>query len=308
MSKFCGDCGTQLANGSCSSCANKSVSELGLESLEKALTDLESVAKGVRPSEAPAPKVDVRDLEQVTEQARKQVREYGDHGEGDSEEEPETEKDVESRVKGKGSTKKVFGKGGFMPPPPQGQDEEDPEEEERRREEEEAEERPMPFKSAKGKAKKSMADDLMENDNVRKAVDVSPFLEGLTTKIIDSYDSLQDDVNKSLAGWSYQQKYNVGLAKALGELGSLVKGLTDVVNALSKTPVGTRKGDVSVVEKSFAGNGEAAPDGQTLNKGAIAQKILALKESGDTSITDMDVLRAESTGLVTPEIQKKLGL
>lgn len=295
---FCGECGTKLVSGACAGCTAKSTSGLSAESLEKSLAALEDLSKGVRPAEAASKEEDNKEAKELVSAAVKQAKKYGAKGEGESEEEPKTKRGVESAIKG------------FMPPEEE-EEEEDPRK--RREEEEEAEEAGMgggepEFKSAKKKAKKSFADELVEQEPVRKAVDVSEFLESLVYQLGDYTDSLRDDVNKSLKFGAYQQKYNVGLAKALGEIGTLLKGLTEQVAVIGKTPASVRKSDQSavVIEKSFAGNNANANN--NLSKSEIAQKLMALMESGDKSVEGIDIIRAESTGLLKPEHRTKLGL
>jgi hypothetical protein len=296
---FCQNCGTKLVDGGCASCTSKSTNGLSMESLEKSLATLEELSKGVRPAEGKISDSDKRTAKKVAEEVKEQVKGYGDHGEGDSEEEPKTTKNVESAAK----------KGGFVPP-----DAEEEEEDPRRREEEEEEEEQqqaapqMPFKSAGKKAKKSFADELIENEPVRKAVDVSDFLEGVVYQLGEMTDGLRGDVHKSLKFAGYQQNFNVGLAKAMVELGSIVKSLTEQVERMGKTPAGIRKSEqtAAALEKSFD-SGNAATNG-TLTKSQMASKLTALWEAGDTSVSPADILRADSEGYVKPELREKIGL
>lgn len=297
---FCGECGNKLAGGACATCTSKSTSGLSAESLEKSLAALEDLSKGVRPAEAPDKEEDNKPAKELISAAVKQAKKYGAKGEGESEEEPKTKRGVESAIKG------------FMPPEEEGEEEE--EDPRKRREEEEEAEAGMgggepEFKSAKSKkAKKSFADELVEQEPVRKAVDVSEFLESLVYQLGDYTDNLRDDVNKSLKFGAYQQKFNVGLAKALGEVGSLIKGLSEQVAIIGKTPANVRKSDQNLasIEKSFAGNN--TNENNNLSKSEIAQKLAALMESGDKSVESFDVIRAETTGLLKPEHRTKLGL
>lgn len=299
MSNFCGECGTKLVEGACGSCTAKSTSGISAESLEKSLAALEDLSKGVRPAEAPDKKEDEKGAKELVSAGVKQAKKYGAKGEGESEEEPKTKRGIESAIKG------------FVPPPDDEDDDEDDDPRKRREEEEEAEEAGMggepEYKSAK-KAKKSFADELVEQEPVRKAVDVSEFLESLVYQLGDYTDSLRDDVNKSLKFGAYQQKFNVGLAKALAELGTLVKGLTEQVAVIGKQPAAIRKSDQSAatIEKSFVGDN--ANKNNNLSKSEVAQKLMALMEAGDKSVTDIDVVRAETTGLLKPEHRTKLGL
>lgn len=306
---YCQHCGTKLADGVAHECAaTKSAKGLDFETLEKSIEALESVAKGVRPKEAPKEKEDKRTARQLVDDVEDEVVKYGDRGEGESEEEPESERGIERE------TKK-----GFPPPPMPGEESEDEEEAEeeqareraREAEAEEARANAMPFKSAKKSAKKaakSFADTAAESDNVRKAIDVSDFLSDLVYTIAEHTDSLTESVEKSLDGFVYQQRFNQAMASAMKQMGELIKGLSEQVQGIGKQPAATRKSDVSatVVEKSFANANPASND--TLSKSQIAAKLMTLMESGDKSVTDQDVIRAETTGLIRPELREKVGL
>jgi len=299
MSKYCGDCAAELVDGACGSCAAKSASSINIESLEKSLATLESISKGVRPADAKQGEKEDDDPEQHQSSVVKQVKKYGAHGEGETEEEPKTKRGIESAVKG------AFP--GPPMPPQYGDGGEDPEEEERRRREEEMEGRGEPeMKSAKSKkAKKSFADELMEEEVVAKAVDVSDFLEELVYKIAEAQDEVTSEVSKSVRFASYQQSFNVGLAKAMSELGSLIKSLAEKVEVIGKQPAAIRKSDLTIVEKSL-GAGETK--NTTVSKSQAAERLFELKKSGDASIEDKDILRAEVDGFIKPEHKKKLGI
>jgi hypothetical protein len=118
-------------------------------------------------------------------------------------------------------------------------------------------------------------------------------------------DSLRSDVSKSINFAGYQQQFNVGKAKAMQEMGSLLKSLSATVESLGKTPAAVRKSEQSVaaIEKSFAG-GSATND--TLTKSQIAAKLTELWEAGDKTITEADIIRAESTGYVPDALKAKV--
>jgi hypothetical protein len=298
---FCGDCGNKLTNGACATCTAKSASGINIESLEKSLETLESISKGVRPAEAKQGEKEEQDPEQKQAAQVKQTKKYGAKGEGDSEEEPKTKRGIESAAKGgfPGPGPEMDGDGDFDG------DEEDPRE--RRRREMEMEGEPE-FKSAKGKkAKKSLADDLLESEEIAKAVDVSDFLEELVYKTAEAQDSLSAEVSKSIRFNSYQREFNVGLAKAMSEFGTLIKSLVDKVEEIGKQPAGIRKSDLTVVEKGAA-EPNADNKSNTLSKSQVAEKLLALQQAGDKSIEANDILRVEIDGFLKPEHKTKLGI
>lgn len=303
--KFCGNCGSKLVDGVCTGCAAKSTSAgLDLDALEKSVATLEAISKGVRPAEAKAVKDEKKTARQIVEDVNKQVVSYGDRGESESEEEPPSEHDEEEKAK------KAFPPERFERPTPEEEEEEErgPEDEEEEEEEERERPRPLPFKSARGKAaKKSFAENAYENSEpIQKAMDVSDFLTAFVDQFSESLDGLRYDVLKSeTEERQYQREYNLALAKAVKELGTLVKSLAESTQALSKQPIAQRKSDVTVVNKSFAGNVGA---GTTLTKSQLANKIADLMISGDKSVTPNDVVMAESLGTVRPELRSKLGL
>jgi hypothetical protein len=289
---FCGNCGSKMTDGSCGACTEKSTNGLSMETLEKSLEALESLSKGVRPAEAKKGEGDERTAKKVVEDAKDQAHKYGDKGEGDSEEQPKSKKGVESAAKG-----------GFVPP-----DEEQFEGDEDGEEEGQKCPPQMPMKSAGKKAKKSFSDEALEQEPIKKAVDVSEFLEGLVYQLGEFNDELRSDVNKSIEFAGYQQKFNVGLAKALGEVGTFMKSLAEKVETVGKTPAAVRKSDqtAATIEKSFAGGN--ATTNNNLTKGQIANKLLELMDAGDKSITESDVVRAEASGAVRAELRAKLGI
>lgn len=294
---FCSVCGTKLVDGACQSCANKSTAGLSVETLEKSLEALESLSKGVRPAEAKAGEKDEKSAKEHVEAAKEQAHKYGAKGEGDSEEEPKTKRGVESAAKG-----------GFVPPDEDGDYDGDGDDD--REEEEEGRPCPpnMPMKSAKKSAKKSFTDDMLEQEPIKKAVDVSDFLESVVIQLGEYTDSLRSDIAKSQAFAGYQQQFNIGLAQAMSELGKGLTVLAEKVEAMGKTPAAVRKSDQSAaaIEKSFAGGD--SKQNNTLTKSQMANKLFELMEAGDKSITPADVVAADSTGSVRPELRTKLGI
>jgi hypothetical protein len=296
--KFCGECGTQTNGAACSACTSKSAAGLSFESLDKSLAVLENVSKGVRPAPAKENDTDKRTAKEVAEDAKELQKKYGQHGEGETEEQPKTKKGVEE-----------VAKKGF--PLPEQEEEEEQEFAPRRRsrpeeEEEEEEAREPEFKSAskKKKTKKSFADTLAENSEaVSKAIDISDYLRDFVYAVSESTDGLSARVEKSLARQAGQGEFNVALAKAMQQVGILLKGLTEKVESFGTTPAGQRKSDVSVVEKSFGGK-----EGTELKKSDIAAKLTTLMESGNKSVTVADVLSADASGFVRPELRELVGL
>jgi hypothetical protein len=314
MSKFCGDCGNKLADGKCKGCTAKSVNGLSTESLEKSLQLLEDMAKGVRPGLAKEGKKDKRTPEQANDDAVDQLARHAKETEteGESTEEPETTKDVENAKFVKGFP------GGANPA--EYEDDEDDQDFDRDEDGEDEDNPRFPVKSAakktkKSAAKKSLADSLLGDKEVRNAVDVSGFLKSITDHLVEAIDSQTASVNKSLQVTnkslefaSYQKGFNQVLAKSLVGLVEIIKSQNAEIVKLGGQPAGQRKSDLAAapIEKSF--NVGETPTGETLSKAQAAERLLGLRAAGDTSITSLDISRAESNGFLKPEHKVKLGI
>jgi hypothetical protein len=188
-----------------------------------------------------------------------------------------------------------------------------------RKTQEDGDDQQFPVKSAgkkSKKAKKSLADSLLADKEVRNAVDVSNFLKSITDHIVEAIDSQTASVNKSLQVTnrslefaSYQKGFNQVLAKSLVGLVEIMKSQNAEIARLGGQPAGFRKSDLAAapIEKSFSNNPESA-NGETLTKSQIAGKLLGLREAGDNTISSMDISRAETTGQIKPEHKAKLGI
>jgi hypothetical protein len=164
---------------------------------------------------------------------------------------------------------------------------------------------------------KSLADSLKSNDSVRKALEVSEFLDTLVKSISDSisnHSSTINNHNESLAkSLQAQEQSNELLAKSLmgmvksqkaileqnSELQKSVRVLNKRLKAIEEQPL-VRKSVASAqpINKSFeasAGNKPKATN--ALSKSQISAKLMSAYEGGNTALMT-DVLAFDSTGKV----------
>jgi hypothetical protein len=110
--------------------------------------------------------------------------------------------------------------------------------------------------STKGKkAKKSFMRDAMDNSDLRKAIDASPYLESLTDELGGHVDGLSSRVKKAFRS---QEEFNGRLAKAIiavgnqqmgmqAELLKAINGVKEILDAIGNAPAAGRK---TVLHKS----------------------------------------------------------
>ena len=187
-------------------------------------------------------------------------------------------------------------------PPVAEEDEKEPEEPVEEEQEEGVEEPPV---DEDEDVEKSMR----QGDNVRKALEVSDFLEGLVSNITSVLSSQKDSINKSINATNESQELLVksfeGMAKAQvavlelqTELAKSVKAIADRMDAMEKSPV-VRKSisspqSLQVLEKSFQGNKGTKVAQESLTKSQALVKLTDLCKSDSSFV--QDVLALESTG------------
>lgn len=159
-------------------------------------------------------------------------------------------------------------------------------------------------------AEKSLESTMNSKDSVRKALEVSEFLQELVSGISTVIDSQRADITKSIESTQNHTmllaKSFEGIAKAqravLENQVQMMKSI-DSMNKRIKTietqPV-TRKSVTSTntkpIEKSFeASLGDTKQGGQELTKSQAIQKLSAEFDKGNTSIIP-DILALEGTG------------
>jgi hypothetical protein len=121
-----------------------------------------------------------------------------------------------------------------------------------------------------------VAKGLKENSTLQKALDVSDYLTEQHTELCKSLSSLGEVVQKSD---SRQHEFNLVLAKAVSDVGNLVKAVAETVGAIAGQPARAPKSagvqGGKVLSKSFAGNTPA--EGQ-LSKSEILETLDAMME------------------------------
>jgi len=114
---------------------------------------------------------------------------------------------------------------------------------------------------------KSVTEGLETNEPMQKALDVSEYLQEQHTELVKSLGAVADHVEASDAR---QHEFNLVLAKAVADVGNLVKAVAEQLNIIGDQPAhapksrGVRGGQV--IQKSFAGS---APAEDQLSKSQI---------------------------------------
>lgn len=156
---------------------------------------------------------------------------------------------------------------------------------------------------------KSLASELNSNDSVRKALEVSEFLDtlvkGLDTVLTERTDKISKSISDShKESNSMLAKSIIGIAKGQravletnAELLKSVRAMNTRMNQLESQPL-VRKSvsnSAQVVEKSFkASAGEVAPK-QTLTKSQASAKLMESFEGGNSAVLN-DILALDGTG------------
>lgn len=166
---------------------------------------------------------------------------------------------------------KMKGKAQKPPMPPfTGKADDDMDDEDEGDEDEGGEQPPF---MGKGKMRKSFREDFLGDQDIADTVDVSPFLEAVTTKTVEALDGIASRLHKSE---SRQGRYNESMAKAMYQIGGLLKSQARVIDALS-----TRLG---IVERT-----PNAPKGALTGAQAM-QKSLGANNGGGASLKKSEVL------------------
>jgi len=156
---------------------------------------------------------------------------------------------------------------------------------------------------------KSLASELNSNDSVRKALEVSEFLDtlvkGLDTVLTERTDKISKSIQEShQESNSMLAKSIIGIAKGQravletnAELLKSVRAMNTRMNELESQPL-VRKSvsnSAQVVEKSFkASAGEVSPK-QTLTKSQASAKLMESFEGGNSAVLN-DILALDGTG------------
>lgn len=159
---------------------------------------------------------------------------------------------------------------------------------------------------------KSLEDRLKDKDNVKKALEVSEFLDELVKGISSVIDSQGEKLSKSIQATS---ESNELLAKSFAGIVTTQKFVVETIGDLNKSMLDmqaqikhleaqplVRKSlpnaqAAQVVEKSFAHSSGTAPQAQptTLSKSQVSAKLTAAIDGGNRDLVP-DLLAFEGTG------------
>ena len=256
------------------------------ESLLKALSDLEDIAKGDA-----LPK-DQKGANGGLSKEGKAMAVKSDGREDDDEEELEDEeKSFSEWLESESALLK--GDEEDESQEDEGDDEGEEEAPEAAEEEDEGEEDEEAEKSLGSQA--SISDIIKSNSATGPVVDVAPFIETLVDQVSDSDENLR----KSIVALQDQQSgFNDTLQKSIVALGNLVLDMNKKLNSVWDAPVSGRK---SVMSKSeVAERFEAAAP--AFNKTQVLDTMVELVQKGH--INPIDVSRYEATNSMEPNVRQ----
>lgn len=162
-------------------------------------------------------------------------------------------------------------------------------------------------------------------EDIQKGMEVSDFLASLVEASANSVLMVGDEVKKSLnqstvltEGFAKSMgiiaKSQAALYKSLGEVSDLVKSvitnqeaLAERLEAIESQPTMRKSvGSLNVQPKNFQKSVGAVGDGQQLSKSQITAALSDLVMKGDSNISPVDVLHAESGAPLRPEVMAKV--
>ncbi len=150
------------------------------------------------------------------------------------------------------------------------------------------------------------------DEGLQKALDVSEYLEGHNSALIESLGAVRDALEKSD---SRQHEFDMVLAKAVYQSGELIKAMSHRLGVLEKQPARAPKSKGvgqpaagATIEKGFAGEG--TPDEQ-LSKGEILDTLSDMMEKSDpTGPRSTQILNAtakyEQTNLISQGVMAEV--
>jgi len=150
------------------------------------------------------------------------------------------------------------------------------------------------------------------NETLQKALDVSDFLAEQHGELVKSLGALADHQQQSD---HRQHQFNLLLAKAVTDVGNLVKSMSDSVESIAGAPAAPRSRGANapkpkVLNKSFAAD---PPSEEQLSKSEMMGGLQSLFEevvekSGNSRVGNVDLLheisKFESTGMMNPGVEK----
>jgi len=165
--------------------------------------------------------------------------------------------------------------------------------------EDEEEEEPEE-EAGEGDEEKSFYDEAKdESSEIRKAVEVTDFLNDLVKAIGKSMDSLRKSVTDSNKA---VMSTLATMAKSMATVAEEVQDLADRVEDLEKTPVGGKKSITASagIERSFS------DAGTELSGDEILDQLTEWAMKGEHGITSIDVSQYETTRTLTKAAQEAL--
>lgn len=171
------------------------------------------------------------------------------------------------------------------------------------------------LESGGGELAGSLRKSASENQGVQDAIDVSDYLAANHEEMLKSQDRLANAIE---AGNDSQREFNGLLAKAVSDVGRLVKGMSERLGVIEAHPARApkSKGIQQPLQKSFGG----APAGEQLSKSVILDALDRMhteslsKGMSGKALTGEDLAHAtikyETTNQISPslfaEVQKHL--
>ena len=118
---------------------------------------------------------------------------------------------------------------------------------------------------------------MRDNDQIKKALDVSEYLDEQHREALGAFTALSDHIEKSD---SRQHEFNLVLARAVAETGKLIKAVSERLGVISDQPArGPKSMGLRALEKGFGGQ---APAGQQLSKSMVQDELeKMIRESVD---------------------------
>lgn len=158
----------------------------------------------------------------------------------------------------------------------------------------------------KDDAKKSLSDYAQSQEEVRKGLEMSSFLNGwvdVQNQALETTASrILTTVSKSLQAMSHEQnEFQSELAKGLVAMAEAMALQAQRIEQLESTPArGPKSQTVQPIEKSFAG----PQGGEQINKAQVLDALVDMVQKGETSASE--VVRFESMGTITPELERRV--
>lgn len=151
------------------------------------------------------------------------------------------------------------------------------------------------------------------SEPMRKAIEVSEFLEGLVEGVSNVLANRIGRLEKSFATLAATQKVtNEVLAKSMKGVVDQMRGdreeLKKSFATFGSAPVSGRKSfaNATVLEKSFVGNDGTAGKYESLTKSQKAEMLSDLLIKGQPGIQAADVVNVETTGIIPPHLEEVL--